>query len=88
MYMMCLDKVGRDSGDWGGQESECVYACIYFKQRAQMHCVLILEAKRATITQGPHAGGLVLSTLSMTKVTLDFLRATLEYKSSHLTSHS
>ena len=36
-----------------------------------MHCVLILVAKQATITKGPHdAGGLVLSTLSMTKVTL------------------
>ena len=22
MYMMCLDEIGRDSGDWGGQESE------------------------------------------------------------------
>ena len=22
MYMMCPDEVGRDSGDWGGQESE------------------------------------------------------------------
>ena len=22
MYMMCLHEVGRDSGDWGGQESE------------------------------------------------------------------
>ena len=22
MYMMCLDEVGRDSGDWEGQESE------------------------------------------------------------------
>ena len=47
----------------------CVYACIYFKQHAQMHCVLIL-VKPATTTKGPHAGGLVLSTLSMTKVTL------------------
>ena len=47
----------------------CVYACIYFKQHAQMHCVLIL-VKQATTTKGPHAGGLVLSTLSMTKVTL------------------
>ena len=48
----------------------CVYACIYFKRHAHMHCVLILVAKQATITKGPHAGGLVLSTLSMTKVTL------------------
>ena len=47
----------------------CVYACIYFKQHAQMHCVLIL-VKQATTTKGPYAGGLVLSTLSMTKVTL------------------
>ena len=45
----------------------CMY---YFKQHAQIHCVLILVAKQATITKGPHAGGLVLSTLSMTKVTL------------------
>ena len=45
------------------------YACIYFKQHAQMHCVLIL-VKQATTTKGPYAGGLVLSTLSMTKVTL------------------
>ena len=35
-----------------------------------MHCVLILIAKQATITKGPHAGGIALSTLSMTKVTL------------------
>ena len=52
----------------------CVYMhdiCMYhYKQHAEMHCVLILVAKQATITKGPHAGGLVSSTLSMTKVTL------------------
>ena len=44
----------------------CMYHC---KQHAQMHCALIL-VKQATTRKGPYAGGLVLSTLSMTKVTL------------------
>ena len=37
--MMCLDEIGRDSGDWGGQESECVYVCMYLFQATRSNAL-------------------------------------------------